>query len=87
MIEELNITTRISSEVYKRILRYLGHISCKEESLERLVMVEGKWTRVPGWMDGIKRLTSINPPNAFQAGLYEEVRTKLRSVKFMSPQL
>lgn len=68
ILKELNITERLSSTVQIRILKFFGHITRNEDSMERLVVqgkVEGKRSRGRSptrWTDTIKSATdhSIN---------------------------
>lgn len=63
ILRELNITQRLSTHVYDRILRYFGHIMRREDGLERLVIagnVPGKRSRGRSptrWFDGVKKIT------------------------------
>ena len=68
ILKELNIKERLSSSVQIRILKFFGHITRNEDSMERLVVqgkVEGKRSRGRSptrWTDLIKSVThsSIN---------------------------
>ncbi|KAI8437457.1 hypothetical protein MSG28_011780 [Choristoneura fumiferana] len=66
ILKELNIQERLSSTVQIRILKFFGHITRNEDSMERLVVqgkVEGKRSRGRSptrWTDLIKSVTHSN---------------------------
>ncbi|KAJ8709300.1 hypothetical protein PYW07_001902 [Mythimna separata] len=63
ILKELNVKERLSSAVQIRILKFFGHITRNEDSMERLVVqgkVEGKRSRGRSptrWIDLIKSVT------------------------------
>ena len=68
ILKELNIKERLSSTVQIRILRFFGHVTRKEDSMERLVVqgqMEGKRSRGRSptrWSDLIKSITQSTMP-------------------------
>lgn len=73
ILEQLRISTRLSTTCYERILQYFGHVARRDPpNLEKLLLVgkvEGKRPRgrVPSrWSDQIKLLTGLSVTTAMR---------------------